>query len=256
MICFKFRQSKINSTELRKRFQSLTKCIFVFMSIKREIIETSDGSKTIHLTEWNENYHSHHGALQEAKHVFLKNGLDDYIDQKHISILEVGLGTGLNAILTCQKATASDLDIQYAALEAYPVSPEELEALNYESLLDDELARSQYRQMHSLGWNQEHIISNNFSIHKIHDKLEEYTFGENQFDIIYFDAFGPRVQGELWSLEIFQKLFASLKINGLLVTYCAKGQVKRDLKAAGFMVECVPGPPGKREMTKAFKRDL
>lgn len=226
------------------------------MKIQREIIETSDGSKTIHLPEWNENYHSHHGALQEAKHVFLKNGLDDFVHQKEISILEIGLGTGLNAILTCQEATKLDLKINYSALEAYPVSEEELEALNYQSFLEDEVARSHYAQIHSAEWNQRQTISPNFSINKILDQLENCNFEKNQFDIIYFDAFGPRVQGELWSLEIFQMLFKSLKSNGLLVTYCAKGQVKRDLKAAGFVVECVPGPPGKREMTKAFKRDL
>ena len=247
--------SKFNVECTDNLFRFVSKCTFVYMDIKREIIETSDGSKTIHLPEWNENYHSHHGALQEAKHVFLKNGLDDYIEQKEISILEIGLGTGLNAILTCQKANSSKLHIQYTAIEAYPVSAEELEALNYESLLDDDLAKNQYKQIHSVNWNQKHIISKNFSIHKIHDKLETYSFEENQFDIIYFDAFGPRVQGELWSLEIFKMLFASLNTNGLLVTYCAQGQVKRDLRSAGFVVECVPGPPGKREMTKGFKRD-
>lgn len=236
--------------------ESISKCTFVAMSIKREIIETGDGSKTIYIPEWNENYHSHHGALQEANHVFLKNGLDDYSNQKQVSILEIGLGTGLNAILTCQKASAERLEIQYTAIEAYPVSADELQALNYESLLNDEVARSHYSAMHAAEWNQRHAISDNFSFHKIHDKLETYSFGEDQFDIIYFDAFGPRVQGELWSLEIFQKLFASLKKNGLLVTYCAQGQMKRDLKSAGFIVECVPGPPGKREMTKAFKRDV
>lgn len=224
------------------------------MKIEREIIETSDGSKTIHIPAWNENYHSHHGALQEAKHVFLKNGLADYVSQKDINILEIGLGTGLNAILTCQEATIHDLKIDYTALEAYPVSEEELVALDYQSFLEDEVARKQYRQMHAVEWNEKHVLSPNFTLHKIHDQLEICNFGENQFDIIYFDAFGPRVQGELWSLEIFQMLFNALKENGLLVTYCAKGQVKRDLKAAGFIVECVPGPPGKREMTKAFKR--
>ncbi len=224
------------------------------MKIEREIIETSDGSKTIHIPAWNENYHSHHGALQEAKHVFLKNGLADYVSQKDINILEIGLGTGLNAILTCQEATIHDLKIDYTALEAYPVSEEELVALDYQSFLVDEVARKQYLQMHAVEWNEKHALSPNFTLHKIHDQLEACNFEENQFDIIYFDAFGPRVQGELWNLEIFQMLFNSLKKNGLLVTYCAKGQVKRDLKAAGFVVESVPGPPGKREMTKAFKR--
>ena len=225
------------------------------MKIQREIIETSDGSKTIHIPAWNENYHSHHGALQEAKHVFLRNGLDEYMPQREISILEIGLGTGLNAILTCQEATKHDLKINYTALEAYPVSEEELLALDYQSFLEDEVARNQYTKIHATEWNQKELISSNFNIHKILDQLENCNFEGNQFDIIYFDAFGPRVQEELWSLEIFQMLFNSLKSNGLLVTYCAKGQVKRDLKAAGFVVECVPGPLGKREMTKAFKRD-
>ncbi len=224
------------------------------MKIQRQIIETGDGSKTIHLPEWNENYHSRHGALQEAKHVFLKNGLNDYLFQKTIHVLEIGLGTGLNAILTCQEASQHDLKVKYTALEAYPVSEEELIALNYQSFLNDEVATHQYNQIHAVRWNEKHQLSPNFTLHKIHNKLETCDFEQNQFDIIYFDAFGPRVQGELWSLDIFQKLFKSLKQDGLLVTYCAKGQVKRDLKAAGFVVESVPGPPGKREMTKAFKK--
>lgn len=224
------------------------------MSVKREIITTADGSKTIHIPEWNENYHSSHGALQEAKHVFLRHGLELFHDRTEISVFEVGFGTGLNAILTLQEAEKHQILVNYAGIEAYPVSAEELEALTYEDLLQDSGSRAYYQKLHQTPWNSPEKISPYFSLNKIHQKLEDYSFSVEQFDLIYFDAFGPRTQEEMWHLEIFEKLFKALKPGGVLVTYCAKGQVKRDLKAAGFNVEALPGPPGKREMTRARKQ--
>ncbi len=224
------------------------------MQVKREIIVTADGSKTIHMPDWNENYHSSHGALQEAKHVFLKYGLDCFKDHQEISIFEVGFGTGLNAILTCESAEINQQNIHYDGLEAYPVSAEEIEALDYVSLFENSESKANYLKMHAVSWDSDEVISPDFTLRKILQKLEEFTFEAEQYDLIYFDAFGPRTQDDMWQLSHFEKLFYSLKPNGILVTYCAKGQVKRDLKSAGFTIEALPGPPGKREMTRAWKK--
>lgn len=224
------------------------------MQVKREIIVTADGSKTIHMPEWNENYHSSHGALQEAKHVFLKYGFECFKDQREISIFEVGFGTGLNAILTCEAAEVNQQNVHYDGLEAYPVSDEEIEALDYVSLFENEESKANYLKIHAVSWDSDEVISPNFTLRKILQKLEEFTFEAEQYDLIYFDAFGPRAQDDMWQLAHFEKLFGALKPNGILVTYCAKGQVKRDLKAAGFEIEALPGPPGKREMTRARKK--
>lgn len=224
------------------------------MQVKREIIVTADGSKTIHMPEWNENYHSSHGALQEAKHVFLKYGLQCFKDQKEVSIFEVGFGTGLNAILTCEAAEINQQQIHYDGLEAYPVSVEEIEALDYVSLFENAESKANYLKIHAVNWDLNEVISPNFTLRKILQKLEEFDFEAEQYDLIYFDAFGPRTQEDMWQLAHFEKLFYSLRTSGILVTYCAKGQVKRDLKAAGFTIEALPGPPGKREMTRAWKK--
>jgi tRNA U34 5-methylaminomethyl-2-thiouridine-forming methyltransferase MnmC len=224
------------------------------MQVKREIIITADGSKTIHMPEWNENYHSSHGALQEAKHVFLKYGLEYFKDQKEISIFEVGFGTGLNAILTCEAAQSNQQQIRYVGLEAFPVSAEEIQSLDYISLFENAEIKANYLKMHAVSWDSDEVILPNFILCKILQKLEGFNFEAEQYDLIYFDAFGPRTQEDMWQLSHFEKLFTALKPNGILVTYCAKGQVKRDLKSAGFEIEALPGPPGKREMTRALKK--
>jgi tRNA U34 5-methylaminomethyl-2-thiouridine-forming methyltransferase MnmC len=240
-----------------RKVDILLKC-FLFLQktdikMQRSIVTTGDGSKTIHIEEWNENYHSTHGAVQEAKHVFLSYGLSLFADKQEVSIFEVGFGTGLNAILTYEYAQENHLAIHYNSIEAYPVSETELNLLDYTSLFDKSDLKEVYTKLHSVSWDQDELISSDFVLHKIHQKMEDYTFPINQFDLIYFDAFGPRVQEQMWTPEIFQKLYDSLKEGGVLVTYCAKGQVKRDLKSVGFNVETLPGPPGKREMTRGRK---
>ncbi len=223
------------------------------MLLNREVIKTADGSKTIHIGQWNENYHSSHGALQEAKHVFIHHGLSLFLNQDAISLLEVGFGTGLNAALTLENAANKNVLIHYVGVEAFPVTCEELIALNYADLFDEKEFSNTYDAMHVSDWEKEVKITPDFSLTKRREKLQTIEFLDNTFDLIYFDAFGPRVQGELWTIEIFTKMYKALKTGGVFVTYCAKGQVKRDLKSVGFTVEVLPGPPGKREMTRCRK---
>ena len=223
--------------------------------MKREIITTKDGSKTIHLPEWNESYHSQHGAYQEAVHVFIKSGLHQFKGVKSkVAILEVGFGTGLNALITCKEAAEIGMTIDYEGLEAFPVSQEEWQAMDYtalDALLD---CKSTHEELYNVPWNRRKEINAKFSLTKWNTTLQEFSPKAAQYDLIYFDAFGPRVQPEMWTLSIFQKLYAALNDSGIFVTYCCKGQVRRDLISAGFEVEKIPGPPGKREMLRAFKQ--
>lgn len=223
--------------------------------MERKIIKTSDGSVTIHLPEWDEQYHSKHGAIQEARHVFLEMGLHHWLEsdsKRPLEILEIGFGTGLNAFLTLLESNRLDLQINYTGVEAYPVIPSEIEMLNYPEAADASSAEDLFKKLHSVPWEVSTAITQKFSLLK-----NELTFQElditNQFDLIYFDAFGARVQPELWGEDIFNSMYKALKINGVLVTYAAKGSVRRAMISAGFQVEKLPGPPGKREMLRAVK---
>jgi tRNA U34 5-methylaminomethyl-2-thiouridine-forming methyltransferase MnmC len=219
--------------------------------VKREIIITTDGSTTIRLPDWDECYHSKHGAIQEASHVFIKNGLS-LIEEKSVSILEIGFGTGLNAFITFLEAQKNNLNIDYIGVEAYPVIPEEALLMNYVQELEATNFESKYKLMHEYNWEEKIELSSQFCLTKRKQFFEEIK-DTNCFDLIYFDAFGYRVQPELWSTVIFQKMFNSLKNKGILVTYAARGVVKRSLQEVGFTVKKVAGPPGKREMMIAFK---
>ncbi|RZJ51783.1 MAG: methyltransferase domain-containing protein [Flavobacterium sp.] len=220
--------------------------------MKREIIKTLDGSTTIHLEEWNESYHSKHGAIQEAKHVFIKNGLSLFED-KPVSILEIGFGTGLNAFITFLESQQKKQKIDYVGVEAYPVNAEEVLAMNYVEELNALEFDNIFEKMHKTEWDIKTEICDLFSLTKRKQFFDEINDFEI-FDLIYFDAFGYRVQPELWSTEIFQKMYNSLKPNGVLVTYAARGVVKRSMISVGFTVEKLAGPPGKREMFRAFKK--
>ncbi|WP_432670078.1 tRNA (5-methylaminomethyl-2-thiouridine)(34)-methyltransferase MnmD [Flavobacterium sp. SM2513] len=219
--------------------------------MKREIVQTSDGSTTIFLPDWNENYHSKHGAIQEAKHVFIKNGFAQF-DQKEISILEIGFGTGLNAFITFLEAKKANIKVNYSGVEAYPVDFNEIAQMNYVGELQATDFEAEFQKMHASEWNENVKISNDFCLTKRQQFFIEIEDVE-QFDLIYFDAFGYRVQPELWSTEIFQKMFTALKPGGVLVTYAARGVVKRSMIEVGFTVEKLEGPPGKREMFRASK---
>ena len=222
--------------------------------MKREILKTLDGSTTIHLPDWNESYHSKYGAIQEAYHVFIQNGLNTFNSQP-VCILEIGFGTGLNAFITYLESKKSNQKIDYYGVEAYPISSEEIFQLNYVSELNVVSESEVFKLIHECEWEINNKISALFSLTKRKQFIEQIN-DHDKFDLIYFDAFGYRVQPELWSTDIFRKMYKSLKSKGTLVTYAAKGVVKRSLIEVGFKVEKLPGPPGKREMFRATKSDL
>ncbi|MDA9337026.1 tRNA (5-methylaminomethyl-2-thiouridine)(34)-methyltransferase MnmD [Polaribacter sp.] len=220
--------------------------------MKREIIITSDGSTTIQLPDWNEQYHSKHGAIQEAYHVFLDTGFFK-IDLQEIAILEIGFGTGLNAFITFLEAKKLQKKVNYVGVEAYPISMEEFQKLNYVSELKALEFQSVFDEMHLISWEKEHSISKDFQLLKRKQFFQDIQ-DTAAFDLIYFDAFGAQNQPELWTEAIFLKMYKAMKKEGVLVTYSAKGSVRRAMQAVGFMVERLPGPPGKREMLRATKR--
>jgi tRNA U34 5-methylaminomethyl-2-thiouridine-forming methyltransferase MnmC len=214
---------------------------------------TDDGSMTLFSTTFQEIYHSRRGAIQESKHVFIEAGLKFVATQhKEIKILEVGFGTGLNAFLTALYAQENQLKVNYTGLEPIPITTEIWQKLNYSSCLElNEKENEIFEKLHTSQWNRIEEINAHFFIKKIESKLEDYST-ENKFDLIYFDAFAPSKQSELWELSIFEKLSQMLNSQGVLVTYCAKGDLKRNLKSVGFKVESLQGPVGKREMTRAI----
>ena len=226
--------------------------------MKRQIITTADGSTTIHLPEWDEQYHSKHGAVQEAYHVFIKYGLHHCChlglnkDSK-IAILEIGFGTGLNALITLMEAEKLNLKVDYVGVEAYPISMDEVLKLNYPDMLDLNTDSGVFKTLHDISWEEHHDINFHFSLTKQKKPFRDID-QKDKFNLIYFDAFGARVQPELWTQSIFKIMFEALKANGVLVTYSAKGSVRRAMQSVGFSVEKLPGPPGKREMLRALKR--
>ena len=220
--------------------------------MKREIIITKDGSSTINLPEINEQYHSKNGSIEEAYHVYIKYGLDKFKTAEKVTIMEVGFGTGLNAFITFLEHINSSQIIDYVGVEAYPVSKEEMEQLNYVSVLKAEKHIDTFKAMHTCNWEEKIALSSRFSLTKRKLKFQNIT-QKNMYNLIYFDAFGARVQPELWTEEIFKIMYDALKVNGVLVTYSAKGSVRRAMQTVGFTVERLPGAAGKREMLRAVK---
>ncbi|MEZ4859304.1 MAG: tRNA (5-methylaminomethyl-2-thiouridine)(34)-methyltransferase MnmD [Flavobacteriaceae bacterium] len=221
--------------------------------LKREFRTTGDGSLTFYLPDWNEHYHSKHGAIQEALHVYIDAGLQYFLNttkQNTVAILEIGFGTGLNAFLTQQFSEKENSFIEFTGVEAYPVPISEITTFNYPKLL--KAPEETFMKLHKTPWEESIQISEKFVLKKRKQFFSEIE-DKNVFHIIYFDAFGARVQPELWTETIFKKMYEALKKEGLLVTYAAKGSVKRAMQQAGFKVEKLPGPPGKREMLRAVK---
>lgn len=220
--------------------------------MQRKIVHTADGSKTIQLPQWGEQYHSMHGALQEALHVFIGMGLHQF-ENRPLELLEVGFGTGLNALLTLLEAPGRKLSIRYTGLEAYPVAAEEWRQLNYPELLEtEEDAQHYFEALHTTPWGDDVLLTPSFTLRKLQVDIRTFE-SEPKYDLVYFDAFGARVQPELWTANVFGNMFRTLRPGGSLVTYAAKGSVRRAMQQVGFQVERLPGPPGKREMLRASK---
>jgi tRNA U34 5-methylaminomethyl-2-thiouridine-forming methyltransferase MnmC len=218
--------------------------------MKRELRLTADGSPTLYVPELDETYHSMHGSVQEALHVFIENGLRFVASEsKQVNILEVGFGTGLNALLTAQFAQENAINVNYVGLEAFPVEEQIWKAINY---INEPAALAFYLQMMNSPFYETNPLHYYFTLQKIASTVQDWS-STKKFDLIYYDAFGPRAQAEMWELPIFEKLYSLLNPGGVLVTYCAQGQFKRHLKSLGMRVEGLPGPPGKREMTRGFK---
>jgi tRNA U34 5-methylaminomethyl-2-thiouridine-forming methyltransferase MnmC len=211
---------------------------------------TKDGSYTLFNPEIGEHYHSTFGAIQESEHIFIRAGLEPVIGQHDtIHIFEMGFGTGLNALLTFLRSEETGQKIGYYGLEAFPVSMETAAALNYHELLNTD--QNLFLKFHQPENSTQ--ISDRFFLEKEINTLEQIVLPDDHFDIVYFDAFSPEAQPELWTPEIFEKIYHSMKTGGVLTTYSCKGTVKRAMKAAGFQLEKLPGPPGKREFLRATK---
>lgn len=221
-----------------------------------KIITTEDGSHSLYNASLNETYHSFHGAVQESKHVFIKSGLEYLLEKgkTEISIFEVGFGTGLNALLTAAWAQKNEVYIDYDTIEAFPISKEQASQLNYSSLIQGENIQDWFHLLHEKSWDEHHKLNNFFSFRKIHQSLKEYALGRDKYDVIFFDAFAPNKQSDMWELDILTKIYQSMKIDGAFVTYCAQGQLKRNLKSINMEVETLLGPPGKKEMVRGLKK--
>ncbi|MBC5836209.1 tRNA (5-methylaminomethyl-2-thiouridine)(34)-methyltransferase MnmD [Flavobacterium sp. F372] len=220
--------------------------------MKHEIIITQDGSSSIYIPELDETYHSKFGAIQEAKHVFIKNGLDLFEDSSEISILEIGFGTGLNALITMLEAEKRNLKINYVGVEAYPIALDEIAQLNYVAQLEALDKKADFEKMHTANWEEEIQINSDFKLTKRKLSFADIS-DENTFDLIYFDAFGFTVQPELWNEVIFEIMYKSLKNRGILTTYACRTSIKNAMQHAGFQTFKLPGAPGKREMLRALK---
>lgn len=221
--------------------------------MKLEIIKTADGSDTLYVQNIDEHYHSTFGAVQESMHIFIKAGLLA-CKKASLTVFEAGFGTGLNAWLTFLQSRKIGFNIRYFSIEKFPLPDEIVESLNYSEYLDEKA--DSFLQIHQTPWNEEIKLSDNFSLHKISGDLTTFDFRPiPDIDLIYFDAFSPEKQPELWDLSIFNSLYTHTSRGGKLVTYCAKGSVRRSLIKAGYSTERIPGPPGKREMLRGTKCD-
>jgi tRNA U34 5-methylaminomethyl-2-thiouridine-forming methyltransferase MnmC len=226
---------------------------------KVEVRTTDDGSATLFVPALNEHYHSRHGARQESKHVFILHGVwprlqaDEGLNQP-LRVLEIGLGTGLNAMLTLEAGFAKGAEIEYDGLETFPLPPALVAALQPEWAAHGEPLNTLFAELHAAPWGQKTALMPGFLLQKINESLQEVALAPTHYDVIYFDAFAPEKQPELWTEAIFAKLYAAAAPGATLVSYCAQGQFRRNLRAAGWLTEKLPGPPGKREMTRARKQ--
>jgi tRNA U34 5-methylaminomethyl-2-thiouridine-forming methyltransferase MnmC len=214
------------------------------------LITTSDGSHTIFVPELNEHYHSVHGAVQESSVVFIRNGYD-YCKNDPLNIFEVGFGTGLNALLTIIRSEHDGRAVNYTSIEKYPLDDVTIRSLNHSSFAGGN-GKEYYDSIHAAEWNTTAKIKGNFSLTKLSGDMTTDNIS-GSYDLIYFDAFGPDKQPEMWTENVFVKIAGITSLSGVLVTYSSKGAVKRILKSCGFDVSLLPGPPGKREMIRAVR---
>ena len=215
-----------------------------------QIVTTTDGSHTIYVPELDEHYHSVHGAFQESEFIFMKNGYDT-CNNDPVNILEIGFGTGLNALLTAYRSLAGKRKVFYTTLDKYPLDKEITEKLNHH-IFAGPSGKELFDKIHEAEWGKMICISPAFSLLKIRCDLTKDAIG-GSYDLVYFDAFGPDKQPEMWSGNILKKISDVIKPNGIFVTYSCKGEVKRNLREYGFKVTLVQGPPGKRHITRAIK---
>jgi tRNA U34 5-methylaminomethyl-2-thiouridine-forming methyltransferase MnmC len=216
-----------------------------------EIISTEDGSHSLYHTVLHETYHSRHGALTESRHVFIDNGLASVSQSGDpIRVLEVGFGTGLNALLTWLFARATERPVHYTGIEPFPVGEPTWRHLNYGITLN---AEREFTTLHQVPWNDLHDLDPFFQFYKLKKSVEEFEAAGPLYDVVYYDAFAPEKQPEMWSSQTLGVVVESIRSGGIFVTYCAQGQFRRNLRALGMHVERLPGPPGKREMTRATK---
>ena len=221
---------------------------------EKKIILSDDGSHTIELIGMNEQYHSTHGAIQESNHVYIKHGLERISTQKSsLNVLEVGMGTGLNVLLTWAIAQEQNLQVHYHAIEAYPISKKLWSQLNYAQALDLPKTKDIFSQIHFTPWGQEIALDENFTFLKKEEFIQNSRLPDDFFDVVYFDAFNPDLEPDLWTTEVFHKIYKSMKDISVLTTYSTKGIVKRALRSCGFRIEKKPGPMGKREILNAIK---
>ena len=221
--------------------------------MQRQPVITKDGSHTISIPEMNVTYHSHHGAIQESMHVYINAGLkyiSETLKATEICIFEMGFGTGLNALLTLMEAEKNQLTIHYTTVELFPLLVDEIILLNYCEQLHRKDLEPVFQQLHQCDWEKDISITPFFTLHKTKNSLKNFTASKLQ-NLIFYDAFAPSAQPELWTKETFEKLYQILLPGGILVTYCSKSDVRRAMQAAGFIVEKIQGPRGKREMVRA-----
>jgi tRNA U34 5-methylaminomethyl-2-thiouridine-forming methyltransferase MnmC len=217
--------------------------------MKTEIRKTGDGSHTLFSVDFGEQYHSSFGAVQESQHIFIDAGLKFVSKQKNpANILEVGFGTGLNFLLTVKFALENNIVVNFTGIEAYLPQREVLEKLNYPEILGFD--KQAFLEIFE---NKRGVFIGNTKYEIISNKIQEVNLKKEKFDLVYFDAFSPEIQPEMWSVKVFSEIYNSLKSNGVLTTYSCKGDVKRALKSVGFTLEKLPGPPGKREFLRAVK---
>lgn len=220
--------------------------------MKLELRHTADGSATFYIPEMDEQYHSINGASTESKHVFIEKGFN-FIQSSNPVILEIGFGTGLNALLTAHFAAISKRNVFFITVDNYPLAKNRVEQLNYEEMLP-EREQFLFKSIHECRWDEPVQLTAEFRLLKIKADITKHDWKPPLgYNLIYFDAFGPDKQPDMWSHEIFKKLYDHLQHEGVLVTYSAKGEVRRKLNAAGFTTERLPGPPGKKEMLRAIK---